>query len=212
MRYKLPSALFAAAMMVSASMVLAKPLDPDKAIPFAGDVKSPQKQALFKQVKIGSVDLALETNNLGDVEKAFGGKLGDQGDAGDSSYWLCYAGPDAKGAPSIFWFVSGEMGGSDHGILTIAQEPNPGGSVPEGCVSAPAGLTSIDFGIPGIGADVSQVTAHFGAAKPDHHGNFGYVASYPSVELKDFVVTQSLVYTIKDGKIVGVAVSQSTVN
>lgn len=196
----------------AAGTASAEPLNPGKAIPSAGEIQSPTAAALFGGVKAGSLDITLETSTLADVEKAFGGKIHDRGDAGDSAYWLCYAGPDTAGAPTLYWFVSGEMGGSDHGILTAAQEPNPGGKVPEGCAPAPAGLAAIDFGIPGAGQTAGDVEAKFGKAHSDHHGNLSYAASYPSAELKDFVVTQSLVYTIKDAKVVGVAVSQATVN
>jgi hypothetical protein len=58
------------------------------------------------------------------------------------------------------------------------------------------------------------VTSKFGSTKPDRHGHFGFAAAHPppSPDLKDFTVTQTLVYTAKDGKITGVAVTQVTTN
>jgi len=141
----LPTIVFAAALMVSTSVVLAKPLDPGRALPSVSEIKSPGSKPLFKQLKVGMLDLALETNTRGDVERAIGGKIRGQGDAGGSTYWLCFAGADANGPPSTFWFPPGEMGGSDHGILSIPLEPNLGGTMPEGCTNAPSGLTSIDI-------------------------------------------------------------------
>jgi hypothetical protein len=203
-----------AGLVMSNTAALAKPLNPDQAIPALDEIKSPLASPLFKQVKAGSLEIKLEQTTLADVGKAFGGTMRDEGDAGDSSYWLCYAGPDAGGAPSIFWFVSGEMGGSDHGILSVAQQPNPDGKVPEGCANAPAGLTGIEFDTPGVGAPLSDVAAKFGDAKPDHHGHFGFAASYPSSspDLKDFTVTQTLTYTAGNGRITGVALTQVTSN
>lgn len=207
-------ALAVAGLIMSNAATLAKPLNPDRAIPSLGDIKSPLAGPLFKQVKAGPLEIKLEETTLADVEKAFGGTMRDEGDAGESSYWLCYAGPDAGGSPSIFWFVSGEMGGSDHGILSVAVQPNPQGKVPEGCAGAPASLTGIELDTPGVGAPLSDVAAKFGAAKPDRHGHLGFAASYPppSPDLKDATVTQTLTYTAGNGKITGVAVTQVTSN
>lgn len=203
-----------ALLAVTAAPLSAKPLSPDAALQWGTDATPDKTQALFGAVTAGSMKIDMEKTTLDDVEKAFGGKMQDEGDAGDSSYWVCYAGPDAGGAPSLFWFTSGEMGGSDHGILTVAQQPNPGAKTPEGCSPAPAALTGIDFGVPAIGVALGDVTAKFGNAKPDRHGQFNYSASFPAVDpaLKDFVTQRSLGYSAKDGKIAGIVISQNTVN
>ncbi|MER8763572.1 MULTISPECIES: hypothetical protein [unclassified Mesorhizobium] len=200
--------------LVTNATTLAKPLNPDRAIPSLGDINSPLASPLFKQVKAGPLEIKLEETTLADVEKAFGGAMHDEGDAGDSRHWLCYAGPDAGGSPSIFWFVSGEMGGSDYGVLSVALQPNPEGKVPEGCAGAPASLTAIELDTPGVGAPLSDVAAKFGAAKPDRYGHFGFAASYPasSPDQKDATVTQTLTYTAGNGRITGVAVTQVTTN
>jgi hypothetical protein len=204
--------LVVAALSAFAPMMFAQHLDPNRSIPSVHHVTSTRAAPLFKQVRAGALHLTLETNTLADIEKAFGGTIQHEGDAGDSTYWLCYAGAGAGGKPALFWFVSGEMGGSDHGILNIAMQPNPTGKVPEGCTAAPHDLTNIDFGIPGVGAAIGDVASRFGDAKPDHDGLFHYAASYPSVEAKDFTVTQTLVYTAKNGRVAGVSITQVTSN
>lgn len=202
----------AMALSASPTIALAEPLNPDHAIPSA-DQKTPfGTEPLFKTVTAGGIAITLEDTTLADIEKAFGGKILDAGDAGDSSYWLCYTGTSSAG-PSVFWFVAdGEMGGSDHALGTVAVEPLAKGHTAEGCAAAPASLTSIELDIPGVGAKTDDVTAKLGSAKPNKSGHFQYASSFPDAKLKDFTVTQSVVYSETGGTITGVAVSQSTVN
>lgn len=190
--------------------VLAQHVSPHQAIPSVASVMPTRTTALFPDAQAGSLKIVLEKTRLFDVQHAFGGTIQHEGDAGGSSEWLCYAGPDAHGAPAVFWFLSGEMGGAEESILSLAQQPNPDGKVPDGCSAAPNDLKTIDVGVPAVGATLRDVISHFGPAKPDANGNFHYAASYPSSSLKDFTVTQTLVYTAKQNAITGVAITQVT--
>jgi hypothetical protein len=210
MKRRLAFALLA--MVASLSTTSAEPLHPQTAIPSLPEIKVPLNKPLFTRIMAGSLAITLEKTTLADIAKAFGGETRHHGDAGDATTWLCFAGLDGKGASSLFWFVSDEMGGDEHAVMRLAQEPNPSGRRPEGCAAAPGNLKDIDFGVPGIGARMSDVTAQFGAATPGHHRNAAYAALYASPELEAFTVTQSLVYTAQDGKVVGVAATQVTTN
>jgi hypothetical protein len=203
-------AIAAALFIAPASSVFAQHLSPNQAIPSAGDIVQTRSTALFNDVHAGSLDIVLEKTSLFDVQRAFGGTLQHEGDAGEATEWLCYAGRNAHGDPTLFWFSSGEMGGAEESVLSVVQQANPGGNLPDGCSSAPRELTHIDFGVPGVGATLSDVSSHVGAAKPDANGHFHYAASYPSSASKDFTVTQTLVYTMKKNAITGVAITQVT--
>jgi hypothetical protein len=203
-------ATVAALFVASVSSVSAQHLNPNQAVPSVDNIGQTRNTALFKDVRAGSLDIVLEKTSLFDVQRAFGGTLQHEGDAGEATEWLCYAGPNAHGEPALFWFSSGEMGGAEESILSVAQQSNPDGKLPDGCTNAPRELTHIDFGVPGVGATLRDVTSHIGATKPDANGHFPYAASYPSSQSKDFTVTQTLVYTTKKNVITGVAVTQVT--
>jgi hypothetical protein len=203
-------ALAAVLFIAPVSGVFAQHLSPNRAIPSAGDIVQTRSTALFNDVHAGSLGIVLEKTSLFDVQRAFGGTLQHEGDAGEATEWLCYAGPNAHGEPTLFWFSSGEMGGAEESILSVAQQPNPGGNVPDGCSAAPRELTRIDFNVPGVGAALGDVLTHVGVAKPDANGHFHYAASYPLSSSKDFTVTQTLVYTTKKNVITGVAITQVT--
>jgi hypothetical protein len=146
----------------STGNLLAWPLEPGRAIPSVDEIKGAGAERLFTNVTAAGMTIQFEETTLGDVKEAFGGEIQTAGDAGTSSYWLCYlTGTDAQ--RSILWFVAdGEMGGSDHTLNTIAVEPHPGSGVAEGCASAPASLNALAFDIPGVGSTLSDVTAKFG--------------------------------------------------
>jgi hypothetical protein len=203
-------AMAATLLMAPVSGVFAQHLSPNQAIPSAGSIVQTRNTPLFKDIHAGSLDIVLEKTSLFDVQRAFGGTLQHEGDAGEATEWLCYAGLNAHGEPALFWFSSGEMGGAEESILSVAQQSNPGGTLPDGCANAPRELTHIDVGVPGVDATLGDVTSHVGAAKPDANGHFHYAASYPSSQSKDFTVTQTLVYTTKKNVITGVAITQVT--
>lgn len=203
-------AIVAVLLIAPVAGVFAQHLSPNRAIPSAGNIVQARNTALFNDVHAGSVDIVLEKTSLFDVQRAFGGTLQHEGDAGEATEWLCYAGLNTRGEPTLFWFSSGEMGGAEESILSVAQQPNPGGKLPDGCASAPHELTHIEFGVPGVGATLGDVSSHVGTAKPDADGHFHYAASYPSSASKDFTVTQTLVYTTKKNVITGVAITQVT--
>jgi hypothetical protein len=201
-------AIVAVVFAMFAAGVFAQHLSPNLVIPSVSNISSARSAPLFKDVRAASLHIVLEKTSLFDVQHTFGGTLQHEGDAGDATEWLCYSGADIHGAPTLFWFSSGEMGGAQESILGVAQQPNPDGKVPDGCANAPHDLTHIDVGVPGVGATLSDVTSHFGAAKPDANGHFHYAASYPADPSKDFTVTQTIVYTTKHGVITGVAITQ----
>jgi hypothetical protein len=65
---------------------------------------------MIRSFRIGNMPIIFEETKLSDVQKHFGGTIGNHGDAGDSLAWLCFQGQDA-GKPWVFWVTSGEIEG-----------------------------------------------------------------------------------------------------
>lgn len=52
--------------------------------------------------------VVLEKTDVKEVQKRFGGTLGQEGDAEDSLEWLCFRGGDVTGG-WVLWLKSGEL-------------------------------------------------------------------------------------------------------
>jgi hypothetical protein len=59
---------------------------------------------------VADMPIVLEKTELADVQKHFGGEIGERGDASEALAWLCFHGSD-QGGRWILWLTSGEMGG-----------------------------------------------------------------------------------------------------
>jgi hypothetical protein len=149
-----------------------------------------------KQITVGKLAVTLQRTKLKDVQKAFGGTLQTSGQGGARADWLCYG---ADG--SNVWFISNALGGYEF-VMMVAAEAGPAA---KGCDAAPAGLTSPDFGIPGLGAATADLKANFGAAsgnklayRNDRPGGYTNVAQY-------------IGYVLKGGKVSGIGVGETSV-
>jgi hypothetical protein len=87
-------------------------------------------------VRFGTLRVEFEKTTLGDVQTVVGeGTIANQGDAGDSVYWLCYT-VAANGRAERIWIVSsGEMGGADHEVTGVSAQLS---NVGHGTASCPA--------------------------------------------------------------------------
>jgi len=195
------------------SAVGAGPLSPYKALGLPKAVHPTLHTAPVQAIIAGPLGIQLEMTRLDAVKKRFGGVARGAGDAGDAVTWLCYAGKNAEQKPVVYWFASNdEMSGDHHEVTQVAVQANPSGKAPSGCGDAPSTLTGISFGVPSVGSTVDAVAKHFGTAKPDAKGYLSYASEVSVKEPKDFTVSQSVQYRVRDGVVTICSVSQVTTN
>ncbi len=133
----------------------------DGALDGATKLETPPAVAM----KAGGVALVFEGTTLVEIAKELGGDIQHAGDAGDSTYWLCYTQPGSATTPAaIVWFQSGEMGGERHTLAALAVETAPEALPPE-CV-VPKKALDLETGLPGLGAKVADLTTAYGPAAP----------------------------------------------
>ena len=188
------------------------PLSPYKALDLPKAVHPTLHAAPVQTITAGPLGIQLEITRLDTVKKQFGGVVRGAGDAGDAVTWLCYAGKSAE-QPVVYWFASNdEMSGDHHEVTQVAVQANPSGKAPAGCGDAPPALTEINFGVPSVRSTLDAVAKHFGTAKPDAKGYLSYASEVAVKEPKDFTVTQSVQYRVRDGMVTTISVSQVTTN
>jgi hypothetical protein len=158
--------------------------------------KANLEKAPVRQITVGKLGVTLQRTKLRDVQKAFGGTLQTAGEGASRADWLCYAADGAN-----VWFISNALGGYEF-VMMVAAEA---GAAAKGCDAAPAGLSSPDFGIPGLGASTADLKATFGAAsgnklayRNDRPGGYTNVAQY-------------IGYVLKGGKVAGIGVGETSV-
>jgi hypothetical protein len=65
---------------------------------------------------MGGFDVLYEKTPLGEIKSTIGsGQIKHQGDAAESTYWLCYTTQEER-----IWISSGEMGGTENAVLNVA--------------------------------------------------------------------------------------------
>ena len=86
---------------------------------------------------MGGFVIVWETTRLADVLNAIGvGTVQHGGDAGDSTYWICYASGGTR--PQRIWLISdGEMGGFEHAISQVIAEEQSDGATSQDCPQIP---------------------------------------------------------------------------
>jgi len=67
---------------------------------------------------MGGFHVRYEKTNLGEIRDKIGsGLIKHEGDAAESTYWLCYSTQEER-----VWLLSGEMGGSEKSVLNVTVE------------------------------------------------------------------------------------------
>lgn len=143
-------------------------------------------------IKAGKLNVGLQTTKLRDVQKAFGGTLQTTGDA----TWLCYHAADTN-----TWFISNAFGGQEF-VMMVAVEANT--KMPGDCEASDK-FTPPVFDVPGVGAKLAELKAHFGAAsgskiayRADRPGGYSDIAQY-------------LGYQLKGGTVSGIGVGETSI-
>ncbi|MDB5531365.1 MAG: hypothetical protein JWR51_4468 [Devosia sp.] len=154
-------------------------------------------------ITAGKLTVTLEKTRLEDVQVAFGGTIQNDGEAGNGITWLCYAAADAT-----LWFSAFTGDGT---VSQVTSEADTTHAATSGCSQAPAALTVIDYGIPGLGAPLADFTAKFGKVEDDV-GLYSYSSEVTAPESADFRIFQYVIVIAPAGTISGITVGQATSN
>jgi hypothetical protein len=153
-------------------------------------------------IRAGRVNIDLQHTRLSDVQRAYGGTIYQQGNGMGTARWLCYSSPQ-----STTWFISNMLGGGEFIMMVASQAGAAGGS----CDPAPAGFQPPQLGIPGIGAKLADLKAHFGAAPMGGHSDVSYRVDRPARDgLGTANDAQYIGYVLRGGSVVGVGVGETT--
>jgi hypothetical protein len=153
-------------------------------------------------IRAGHLRIELQHTRLGEVQRAFGGTIYEQGSGMRAAHWLCYQGPEAS-----TWFMSNVEGGNEF-VMMVATEA---GSADGNCDRAPAALGVPDYGIPGLGASLDQLEAHFGSATVGSHSAISYRVDRPARDgLGTAYDAEYVGYIMRGGKVAAVGVGETT--
>jgi len=142
---------------------LPQPISPPR-FPLADAAPPTVKSAPSSKLLLGPVTVTFNKTTLSQAISQIGvGRIEHQGDAGESSYWICYSvnGPTRK---ERVWLLShGEMGGPDHTIHGVAAQVVSSSAPDPSCPELPPNRRSLrlDSGI-WLGAMSSEVRKRFG--------------------------------------------------
>jgi hypothetical protein len=92
-------------------------------------------------INMGALRVQLERTTLDEVRRAAStGEIAHQGDAGESTYWLCYTKLSPTPVERIWIIAHGEMGGPEHVITNISAQLLPNGIAEPDCPALPSNL------------------------------------------------------------------------
>ena len=157
--------------------------------------------------------LVFERTRLADIQALYGGQLHAQGDAGDAATWLCYTRHARTKAdtPKTVWFASTEATTAAGTSLDLLVVENVDAAKVSGCSSAPKAFAFPTFGVPGIGATLTELKAKFGTLARDRQGNVYYNSTRALGDGSGNSVYQTLGYVMnRKGVALGIAISQQT--
>lgn len=169
----------------------------------AAELKTPP---IF-DISAGSFKIVLEETTLAQIAERFGGKIHGEGDAGASVAWLCYNLTN-EGAKRTIWFLSGEMGGDEKAVLSVAEAAD-GGTAQQGCTTPTHEIVPLKLGIPGTKSTAAELSKAYGVdANKRKHMTLSSLSTDPN----GFDVTRTIYYKLEGGIVSGVAISQVTTN
>ncbi|MEO7222169.1 MAG: hypothetical protein ABIY37_06825 [Devosia sp.] len=155
--------------------------------------KANLQKAPVDKITVGKLTVGLQTTKMKDIQKAFGGTIQSTSEA----TWLCYHSADTN-----TWFISNAFGGQEF-VMMVAVEVNS--KMPEDCEEPNAKFAAPVFDVPGVGASLADLKAHFGAAngskiayRSDRPGGYTDIAQY-------------LGYMLKGGKVIAIGVGETSI-
>ena len=130
-------------------------------------------------IHAGFMSIRLEHTTLTQVQKRFGGRVRNGGEASNAVAWLCYRSTNADATPLIYWFDSNSEMSSGLRISEVAVQLAPPASVRASCDEAPSSLTGVSSGLPGIDATRNDLFQRFGPIEADAKGFLVYSHERP---------------------------------
>ena len=168
-------------------------------------------------LRLGRLSVRFERTTLREMQRAVGsGQIAHRGDAGESTYWLCYEGTvDSKSAR--LWLVAGEINGPEHTIGAFQlQEAGPGPASAADCPPLPASLQPIKLGpaaVLGFTSDAAIARLGEPSSKGADALTYRYLGKRPGTyggERVEFDRANFLELRLSAGRVVGIVASQST--
>ncbi len=145
------------------------------------------------KITAGKMNIGLQTTKMRDIQKNFGGTLQTSGEA----TWLCYHADNTN-----TWFISNAFGGQEF-VMMVAVEASS--KTPGDCEAASEKFKPPVFDVPGLGAKLAELKAHFGAAggskvayRADRPGGYSDIAQY-------------LGYVLSGGTVTGIGVGETSI-
>ena len=152
------------------------------------------EKAPVDKITVGKLKVGLQTTKMKDIQKAFGGTLQTSGEA----TWLCYHADDTN-----TWFISNAFGGQEF-VMMVAVEVSSEDAERLRASRTPSSRRPM-FDVPGVGAKLADLKAHFGAAsgskiayRADRPGGYADIAQY-------------LGYVLKGGTVTGIGVGETSI-
>jgi hypothetical protein len=153
-------------------------------------------------IRAGRLQVTLQRTRLSEIQHAFGGTIYEQGSGMGAAHWLCYEAPQ-----STTWFMSNLEGGNEFVMMVATSAGGAEGS----CDRAPAGFTPPEMGIPGLGASLADLKAHFGSATLGSHSDVSYRVDRPARDgLGTAYDAQYVGYIVRGGRVVAVGAGETT--
>ena len=168
----------------------------------------------FVGAMLGRVALEFEKTTLQQViTAASAGRIEHAGDAGGSTYWVCYLVREGA-APSTVWILSGEMGGPDHKVLQVLLTSASADGDARDCPVLPAHMREVSLaGGLSIGMSLDRLSAQLGVVvgATDKWYGYRYSVTIPSQHCGGAVDGSGAVAAqVQNGKVVALAANQVT--
>jgi hypothetical protein len=171
-----------------------------------------------KGVRLGRLNVAFETMPLSQlIARAGVGGIAHQGDAGKSTYWVCFF--VQLPAPQRVWFTAGELDGSEPFISGVkAVILPPAAKATKDCPSLPADLqpVSLSSGV-WLGSSEADVLKIFGSAAASDDGWRTHVSAVKDrgadqSKQESFDRTISVYVRLRHGRVEGIVATQTAAN
>jgi hypothetical protein len=176
--------------------------------------KPTMKRPPSSGVRMGTLRVRFEQTTLDDVRQAASmGEITHRGDAGASTYWLCFTKADNAQAERIWVLSDGEMGGPRHQVTGISAQRIPNGTPTGACPALPNKLTplSLEHGL-WLGATKQAVASTLGRFSFQHGAwrSYDYQGKVPGKCAGGFDVSASLLLRFQNGRADSLRAAQVT--
>lgn len=122
-------------LLAAAPQAYSADLSPPPRFPLEVAPRPTLKNSPASSISLGSVVVVFDKTTLGEAKKKIkAGKIQNQGDAGESSYWLCYSIHTPETWEQLWLLSHGEMGGDEHvihGVVAKVSSKKPSASCTE---------------------------------------------------------------------------------